>query len=357
MFNPLKAFFPRRMVGIDIGTSSIKIVEISHWGQGKTLENYGEVQSVALYKEPISNSQKGSYLFSSDIVSKAIKAILSEAHIKTREAIFSIPDFSTFCTSFDIPPMTEKEIPDAIHYNASQYITLPISEVTLDWRILSTAPGNKNAPLRIFLVAVPNQIIQEYQAMARLAGLSLHAMEAEALGLTRALIKKSDSKKAVCLVDIGVQSSTISIVDKGFLKKSYSFNFNSNQLSRTVSSALGIGLDRAEIIKNRDGLLHPRQDVVKILYVLIAPLLIEIENICAEFLQSEQKQVDQVYLTGGTSNLPGLKEYFAESLKKEVLVPNCFSEFLYPPILEGTLRSMAPSFSAAVGVALGGLEK
>jgi len=62
-------------------------------------------------------------------------------------------------------------------------------------------------------------------------------------------------------------------------------------------------------------------------------------------------------LTGGTANLPGLKEYFAESLKKEVYVPNCFSEFLYPPILDQTLKIMAPRFSAATGVALGGLEK
>nr|QBM02599.1 cell division protein FtsA [uncultured archaeon] len=348
-------FFPKKMIGVDIGTSSVKVVEISRWGEGKTLENYGEIKSEYLYKESLSNTQKGSYLLSNNVTSEAIRGILEEAKIKTKEAIFSIPDFSTFCTSFDIPFMTEKEIPEAIRYNASQYITLPISEVTLDWKIMPNSPGSKNSSFGVFLLAVPNQVIQEYQAMAKMAGLQLYALEAEALGITRALIR--NNKKIVCLVDIGVQSSTINIIEKGFLKKSYSFTFNSSQLSNVVSSGLGVALDQAENIKNKEGLLHPRSDVVKTLYLLLSPLLIEIKGVCAEFLHGGQKQIDEIFLTGGTANLPGLKEYFAESLKKEVYVPNCFSEFLYPPILDQTLKIMAPRFSAATGVALGGLEK
>ncbi len=352
--NPFKMFFPKRMVGVDIGTSSVKVVEISRWGGGKTLENYGEIKSTALYKEPLTNTQKDSYLLSSSFASKAIRGILDEARIKTKEAIFSIPDFSTFCTSFDIPPMSAKEIPDAIRYNASQYITLPISEVKLDWRILPNTPGDKNSSLKVFLVAVPNQVISEYQSIAKMAGLQLYALEAEALGITRALIKAN--KKTVCLMDIGVQSSTINVIEKGFLKKSYSFNFNSSQLAYVVASTMGISQQEAEEIKNKEGLLSTSQELTKTLYLLIEPLLIEIKNVSAEYLQSERKEVEEIYLTGGMANLPGLKEYVAESLKKNVYAPNCFSEFLYPPILEDTLKKMSSSFSVSVGVALGGLE-
>src|SRR6185436_4243452 len=135
MFNPFKMFFPKKMLGIDIGTSSIKVVEISPWKNGKTLENYGEIKSEFLYKEVLDNTQKGSYLLSNDFIAKAIRGILDEAKIKTKAVVFSIPDFSSFCTSFDIPAMTPKEIPEAIRYNTSQYITLPVSEVSLDWRI------------------------------------------------------------------------------------------------------------------------------------------------------------------------------------------------------------------------------
>ncbi|MSU54423.1 MAG: type IV pilus assembly protein PilM [Candidatus Staskawiczbacteria bacterium] len=355
MINPFKMFFPRKMVGIDIGTSSIKVVEVSRWGGGKTLENYGEMKSGSLYKEVSGGTQKGSNVLSSDLIAKTIKGILDEAKIKTKAVIFSIPDFSTFCTSFDMPAMTEKEIPEAIHYNASQYITLPISEVTLDWKILPNNPLDKNSSLKVFLVAIPNQVVQEYQTLARMAGLTLYAIEAEALGVSRSLVK-NNNKKAVCVIDIGVLSSTINIVDNGFLKKSYSFNFNSNQLMHVISSSLGISPEQAESIKNNEGLLHSRQDIVKMLYLLIDPLLVEIKSVCAEFLYAEKKQIEEVYLTGGTANLPGLKEYVAESLKKPIYVTNCFSDFLYSPILEETLRDMGPRFSASVGVALGGLD-
>jgi Tfp pilus assembly PilM family ATPase len=84
--------------------------------------------------------------------------------------------------------------------------------------------------------------------------------------------------------------------------------------------------------------------------------LLELKKVLADFYSQENKEADIIYLTGGTASMPGLKEYFAEVLKKKVEIPNCFSDFLYPPILGRTLEEMAPSFSVATGVALGGLE-
>ena len=159
--NPLKMFFPKKMVGIDIGTSSIKVVEISRWGQGEALENYGEIKSLSLYKEPFINMQKGGYLLSNYFISRAIRAVLDEAKIKTKSVIFSIPDFSTFCTSFELPPMEARELKEAVYYNASQYIPLPVNEATLDWKLIGGTPGDKQSALKIFLVAIPNQIIQD----------------------------------------------------------------------------------------------------------------------------------------------------------------------------------------------------
>lgn len=353
MRNIFKLFFPKKMVGIDIGTSSVKVVELSLSGHGKTLENYGEIQSASLYRANLLASEKGSQALSADFAAKAIKAILKEAKIKTTSAIFSIPDFSTFCTSFEMPAMPEKEISGAVRYNASQFITLPISEVTLDWKIISK-PAAGSGLMKVFLVAVPNQVVQEYQAIAKNAGLDLYALEAEALGIARVLAR--DNKKTVCVMDIGVQSSTVNIIENGFLHRSYSFNFYSNQLSRAVAAALNIEIAEAAKITQKEGILSSRPGIAKALYLVVDPLLLEIKNICAEFYQQQQREVQEIYLAGGTANLPGLKEYFAESLKKPVSVPNCFADFLYPPILEGELKEMSPSFSSAVGVAMGGIE-
>lgn len=342
------------MLGIDIGTASIKIVELSRWGQGKTLENYGEIKSVSLYKEPFRNSGKGSYMLSNYFVSRAIRAVLDESRIKTRSAIFSIPDFSTFCTSFELPPMPANEVSQAVYYNASQYIPLPIPETTLDWKLIEGTPGDKHSRLRVFLIAIPNQTVQDYKAVAQMADLELYAVEAETLSLSRVLTAKNRGR--VCLVDIGVQSTTVSISDNQKLRKSYSIDFAGGQLTYAVSSSLGMGRMEAEELKKTQGLLSQEESISKTLYLLINPLLIEIKKILADAAREDGKEADVIFLTGGTSALPGLKEYLQESLNRKVEIPNCFSEVLYPPILQRTLAEMAPSFSVATGVALGGLE-
>jgi len=352
--NPMKMFFPEKMVGIDIGTSAIKVVEVSRWGQGKTLENYGQIRSSSLYKEPFRNVEKGSYLLSNYFVSRAIKAVLEEAKIKTKAVIFSIPDFSTFCSTFELPPMTAAELPEAVYYNAQQYVPLPITETTLDWKLIEGTPGDKKSALKIFLVTIPNQTVHDYQSVALQAGLDLYAVEAEAIGLARALVR--ENKGCVCLVDIGVQSTTVNIVERQNLKKSYSIDFAGSQLTYSISTVLGLARAEADELIKQEGLTSSRKEISKTLYLLVDPLIMEVRKMLSDFYQQEGKEVEVIYLTGGTAGLPGLKEYFAEVLKKKVEIPNCFSEFLYPPILGKTLEKLAPSFSAATGVALGGLE-
>ncbi len=329
MKNLFKKLFPRRIVGIDIGTWAIKMVEISSWGKSKTLKNYSQVKSELVLKKPL--GQKGeNTTIPSDLAALAIREMLDEAKIKTKAVIFSVPDFSTFCTTFEIPLMPEKEVPGAILYNASRYLTLPISEVTLDWRIVSDIVSENASGIKVFVVAIPNQAVQEYKTIAKNAGLELYAIESEVFGITRALIK--DDKKTICLVDIGVQSSTLNIIDRGLLKRSYSFNFNKEQLP--------------------ENLVFEGQKLES----LFEPLFTEIKNISNEFYQSEQKEIEELYLTGGRANLPGLKEYFTKSIGKQASIPNCFMGFSYPKILEDTLFDMSPSFSAATGVALNGLD-
>jgi Tfp pilus assembly PilM family ATPase len=156
----------------------------------------------------------------------------------------------------------------------------------------------------------------------------------------------------VCLVDIGVQTSTVNIVESGFLIRSFSFSFCSSQLTKAIASTLGISYEQAEEVKVREGIASKRPEIVNSLKPIIDSLLVEIKNISDEFFQQEKKQVEEVYLTGGAANLPGLKEYIANDVKKNIIIPNCFSGFKYPLVLGETLKELSPRFFAAVGVAL-----
>ncbi len=365
MWNPLQLLLPKRFLGIDIGTSNIKIVEVSKFGNRRKLENYGSLPAAVLYKKPFRTFEKSSLLLSSSDISRAISAIMEEANIKTRQAIFSIPDFSTFFTSIELPPMTKEELPQAVRYEARQHIPLPLGEVTLDWQVIEgEASDQKKTNLKILLVAVPNEVINQYREIARIAQLELVALEAEVFGLISSLIGE-DEKGTVGLIDIGAQSTTCSVVDKRILKISHSFDMSGSEFAKVASQGLNVDYEVAEKLKIKYGIAGlsngeagSAKEMREILLPLVDVILKEIERIFYNFSVKTGKEIEKIILAGGTALLPGLKEYFYENFKKEVEIANPFSAsgIFYTPILEETLKKMGPSYAIAIGMALHGLE-
>jgi type IV pilus assembly protein PilM len=358
IWTPLE-FIPKKSLGIDVGTSSIKVVELSRVGERIKLENYGEISAQALYQRPFRTFEKSTLLLFAEDISRAIKAIREEAKIKTRRAVFSIPDFSSFFTSFELPPMTREELPQAVRYEARQYVPLPLGEVTLDWQIIEgEVSDQRKEKLKILLVAVPNEVISQYRKIAEISGLELQALEAEVFGLLRSLI--GEEKRIVILVDIGAQSTTCSIIEKRILKMSYSFDMAGNELTATLAKGLGIDYNEAEDLKEKYGILSslesPAAEVRELLLPLVDVILKEIERISQNFYLTEGKEVQKIFLAGASAYLPGLKEYFQDHFKKEIEIANPFSNIFYPPILEETLKKMGSSYAIAVGMALRGLE-
>ncbi|MFA4998885.1 MAG: type IV pilus assembly protein PilM [Candidatus Paceibacterota bacterium] len=360
----LLKLIPKKFLGIDIGTSSIKIVEISRWGERKKLENYGEVSADILYEKPFRTFEKSTLTLSSQDVSKAIKGVLEEIKTKTKQCIISIPDFSSFFTNFELPPMTKEEFDQAIRYEARQHIPLPLGEVTLDWQILKgEVSDSQKSKLKILLVAVPNEIINQYKEIATLSQLELVALEAEVFGLSRSLIGEDD-KGVISIIDIGAQSTTCSIIDKKVLKTSHSFDIGGNELTDRISKALSVDHKIASDFKKKYGIstreglgLTIQQNIKDILLPLIDIIIREVDKIFINFQQTEGKEVQKIIIAGGTALAPGLKEYFQDYFKKaEVQIANPFSDIFCPPILENTLKEMGPAYSIAVGMALRGLE-
>jgi len=363
MWNFIQTLLPKKFLGIDIGTSYVKMVEMYRFGHQRKLENYGQISASVLYDKPFRTFDKNTLFLSNKDVARAIKAVKEEAGIKTQKVVFSIPDFSTFFTNFTLPPMTREELPQAIRYEAKQYVPLPLSEVTLDWQIIDDKPlANGKTGYRILLVAAPNEIISQYQEIAKLSQLELFSLEAETFSLMRALIGEEE-KRPIALIDIGAQSTTCTIVDKRALKSSHSFDISGNDLTSIIAKALNIDFAEAEKLKKQYGIKvltaeegQNAQNIRAVLVPLIDMVLREIQGIFSSFSQQEKKEIQKVIIAGGTALLPGLKDYFKESLQKEVEIANPFKNIFYPPVLEDVLREMGPSYSIAVGTALRGLE-
>ena len=352
----------KKSIGVDIGTSSIKIVELAKVGRKIRLENYGEARAKTLLRKSSTNEDTSTLLLSSDEISQVIMSILEKANITTKKAVFSIPDFASFFTTFYLPPMSSKELDQAVLYEAKEHIPVPLSKVTLDWDIIegrtTENKRQKPVPIRILLVAAPNQIVQQYSDIANKSGLELEALEVEEMALSEALIKGDDKNKVVCILDIGARSTTINIVDKGVLKSSYSFDISGAKFTETIANSLHISYNEAESLKQKIGLSDQYQ-VKNVLFPLLAATLSDIEKIFKNFEQSSKEKIEKVIVAGGSALLPDLikkvSDYF--QLKYGVEVANPFSDIVYPSILKDTLLKVGPRYVIAVGNALRGIEE
>ncbi|HOX29865.1 MAG TPA: type IV pilus assembly protein PilM [Candidatus Paceibacterota bacterium] len=357
----LPKLFNKRFLGIDIGTSAVRIVELSKQGQKMELTNYGEVRNESFQEEASKVAKKGMVFFSAKDIAEIITSILGEAKIKTRTCAFSVPDFSSFFTNFKLPPMTKKELSEAVVYEARQHIPLPLDSVTIDWNLVGGS-FDRPSELEVILAAIPNEIIDQYKEIATFAHLDIAALEAEVFGLSHALVKETDND-LICIVDIGTQSTTCSIIEKRMLKTSYSFDIAGSRLIDDIVERMSLGSKMGQEIKMKYGIkffsmLNPqlREKLHAAIISALEPILREVKLAISNFYQEENREVKKIIITGGTSLLPGVKECFASYFNKETDIGNPFQGLVYPGILENRLKEMGPFFSVAVGMAKKGLE-
>jgi type IV pilus assembly protein PilM len=248
--------------------------------------------------------------------------------------------------------MNEKELADAIRFEARRHVPLPLQEVVLDWQLVDQRK-KENEPFKVLLVAVPKEIIDHYEEIARLAQLKLVAMEAEVFGGIRAHLK--DEKYPAIFIDIGSHTTSVSVVYKGILRMSHSIDTGGNSFTERIARAFSLHYDEAERKKRAEG-MNVVSGNVRILVPVADTILLEVRKLLENFKRQEKEEVRKIVLSGGSASLKGFDTYLERQthLKTEIISP--FRNILYPPILEANLREVGPSFAVAVGMALRGFE-
>ena len=337
-------------LGIDIGTSSLKVVELSGGKENIVLENYGEIFLRNFFGQGPAKGVEGSLVYSSQEIAEAIKHLLSEMGIKSKKAYFSIPDFVSFFTSFTVPPMKEEEVASAIEFHSKQYIPLPINEVSLDWFL---EKNNEKKETKVNLIAVPNDVIEQYREISRLAQLEINSLEGEMFALVRALLR--DKKEPVAIIDIGEQSTMLTVAQNGLLKTTHSLDIAGNMLVKQVAKSAQIEYNAAREIVMGYGI--EESNVRKAVLSPFNSLFSEVSRVLDAFEKKEGILIEEVIIAGGFSLLPGVVDFATEALDKKVIKKSCFEGVKYPEILEPELTRISNSHAIAFGVALNGIIK
>lgn len=360
MFDFLKTKH-KSYAGIDIGTSSVKIVQLGLEEERVRLEAYGLLETYGKIELLRSTLQTSSIHLLGGQVVDLLKDLIEKSRVTTKDVILSVPVFSTFSAVMELPDMPYSEVEESIPYEARQYIPVPVSEVILGWNII----GRKNKsevsgeePIRkieVLLVAIPKEVANKYAEIAQAANLNLKAIELESFALSRSLI--GDDLTPTIIVDIGSKITNILVVDNGYVMLNKGLDTSGNEITRALVHALNINFKRAEILKRDRGLLNVKGEgdnsVNQIILPVISLIASEISRVNSLYFYKSNKKVERVILCGGSARLPGLVEYLTENLHLSVSIGDPWGRISYdPPSLGQVLKEIAPSFSIAVGLAM-----
>lgn len=356
------------VLGIDIGSSAIKIVQLRKKGGKAILETYGE-----LALGPYAGVEIGQATsLSTEKVIVALSDLMKEkeVNITTNKCGIAIPFSSSLMSLIEMPLLSYKQLSAMIPLEARKYIPVPISEVTLDWSIIpkeETSPkveeGERDprAPVKIdqtdvLLVAIHNDTITKYQEIIRKTGLESSFFEIEIFSTMRSVLEQSN--EPVMLFDMGAASTKLYVVERGIVRNSHTINRGSQDVTTTISKSLGISVKEAELLKRSVGAVPSGgTDLSQVLNLTLSFIFAEANRVILNYQRKYNKTLTKIILVGGGSSLRGIVPLAQKNFQIEVVAGNPFSKTEAPAFLEEVLRNTGPEFAVAVGLALRRLQE
>jgi type IV pilus assembly protein PilM len=335
------------MLGIDIGSKTIKIVELEKNGASHSLLASGVVGYSGSTVDKMTDEKEMASL------AQVVKKLCAEARVSSKEAIISIPEPMAFTRTIKFPPLSDSEIASAIKWEAEQYIPIPISEAVIQHTILKRGEGTgPEGGVIVLLVAAPRLIVEKYVKVVHMAGLTPVAVETELIALVRSL---APIDKTVILADLGGSSTNLAIANRGLLSFSRSLPIAGDAFTRAVAQMLSITPQQAEEYKKTYG-LSPSQLEGKIKGALDSVIRLVADEIkkAVNYYMTEEKAETPTALimAGGSSGMPEIISALSQAVGMEIIVGNPFAHVQIDPSFAQKLAPFAPLYGVAVGLAM-----
>lgn len=360
-------------LGIDIGSSAIKIVQIKKKNGQAVLETYGE-----LALGPYAGLTVGQAVqLPPDKLARALSDLMKEkeVNITTKQCGLSIPFSSSLMSVIEMPEVSQKELETMVPIEARKYIPVPIAEVMLDWSIIPKSevrqeegqesvreplamggsgfaqPTPSSTPkIDVLMVAIHKETLARYQEIVSQAGLDASFFEIEIFSTMRSVL--DEGLRPVMILDMGAASTKLYIVERGVIRNSHTINRGSQDITSNIARSLNTTPEQAEVIKRESGVLGPDKNVTDTTKLVLDYIFSEANTSLLSFEKKYNKTVSKVILVGGGAALKGLSELAKSNFKTEVETALPFNKLSTPAFLENILRQTGPEFAVAIGLAL-----
>jgi len=387
-------------LGIDIGTASIKVVQLEAFNNRPRLVTYGyaDIATDIIHSRTPESQQK---------IIESLKQVLAISKSSTILVNAALPTFSVFNSIISLPPMTGQDLASAIKWEAKKYVPLPLEEMILDWQVIKeaeisgaplkldvkkaeagskksffslfnkkkeiskkeepsakdgSASGgkkpidhlNKNKNIRVLVTAAPKNLVSRYLTIFKAAGLKLLSLETEAFALSRSLI--GQDKSTIMIVDIGSITTDICLIEQGVPVLNRSIDLGGLTITKAIGSSLNISLDRAEQFKRDFGISLNNQDsqkgINKTIATAIGPILNEIKYVFDLYQAQAGAKVEKIVLAGGSALLNNFNHYLEQLFNKPTVIGNPWDRVVYPAELKPVLDEVGSRLAVAIGLAM-----
>ena len=345
------------VLGVDIGSSAIKVVQIKKKRGKAVLETYGE-----LALGPYGGTEIGRAVsLPADKLVEAIKDLLREAKTTTVSCGAALPLSSSLITFITVPPVPDKQMADVVSLEARKYIPVPLSEVFLDFSIIpseesyteGTEAGKaEKRGQEVLVVAIHNEYLSEYQSIMAGGGLQPGFYEIEIFSSIRAVVDQGLS--TVMIIDMGARSTKLYIVERGLLRASHIINKGGQDITLALSKALSIEVADAESLKRSRGLKGGPEfkEPTEIITVNLDYVFYEANTALLNYQKKYGKNVGSIIMTGGGALLKGLIDLAKIGFQTQVVCADPFGKLETPAFLAEEFATAGPEFAVAIGAAL-----
>ena len=361
--------------GLDISDSSLKIVKLKKKKKFFGLASFGETE---IKSGVISGGEIKDEKELTRLIKAAVDSVKGEK-LKTKYVIASLPEEKSFLQVIQLPKMKEEELEKVVHFEAENYVPLPIDQVYLDFQIVQSLYNHLDH-LDILITALPKKTVDPYLSCLKGAGLRPLAFEIESQAIARSLVKNEISPFPLLLMDLGATRTSFIIFSGYSLKFTSSIPVSSKNFTEAISNNLKINLEEAEKLKKKYGLedmarlkmyngikaISKNEEIFESLVPSLTDLIGQIKKYSDyyqthsphEHLPPGSKGIKKILLSGGGANLKGLASFLSSGLRIPVELANPWINILPKNKKEVPQLSFenSLSFTTALGLALRGAK-
>ncbi len=337
------------LVGLDIGSRSIKAGEIIEGKRGQTLKKFGMIDI------PPGTIEDG-VINDPEAVSDAIRQLFKTYNIKEQNVAVSIGGYSVIVKKINVQNMPEEQLQETIQFEAEQYIPFDISDVNLDFQILGESEHNPNQ-MSVFLVAAKKEMVNDYINLVNLAGLNPCIIDVEAFALQNIFELNYDAQEEnIALIDIGASKTSLNILRGMTSVFMRDVALGCLQINQKIVSLVGCSLEEAEQLKQgeqQDKISS--EDLKNIISTVVSDWCTEIRRALDFFYSTyPEDQITRIILSGGGANIAEFRQLLGAETSAHVEIINPFQNLTIDDDAfdSAYVQQIAPQATICMGLAI-----